>query len=191
MEISAQALGLSQEAISERVAHHISKLMLHGYDLDSDDGKTGKASKFTHQLNERIKEQIDISITDIAGRHVLPHITEHIETVIFQQTTEWGEKKGEPISFTEYLISRADKYMLEKVDYTGKTKDEARGMSWRSTQTRITYLIDQHLHYSIENAMKIALESANSSIAKGIEEAVKIKLKEVQEKLSITVTSKR
>jgi hypothetical protein len=56
--------------------------------------------------------------------------------------------------------------------------------------TRITYLVNHHLQYSIETAMKKALANANSSIVQGIEGAVKIALANATAALQVTVKTK-
>jgi hypothetical protein len=48
-------------------------------------------------------------------------------------------------------------------------------------------MIDKHLHFSIESAMKSAVSNANSAIVGGLEETVKIKLAEIAKSLKVTV----
>lgn len=91
------------------------------------------------------------------------------------------------MSFLEYLVDRAEAYLTEKVSFDGKTKAESRGYSWNGTQTRLSYLVDRHLHYSIEKAMKNALANANKAIVQGLEDTVKLKLGEIQKSLKVTV----
>ncbi len=95
------------------------------------------------------------------------------------------------MTFIEYLIARAKSYMLEKVDYNGKSKDENSGFSWNGTQTRITHLIHKHLHYSIETAMKEALNVAVGSFANGIHETARLKLNEIAGQLRVDVKAGR
>ena len=45
--------------------------------------------------------------------------------------------------------------MQEEVDYNGKPKGTD-SFSWRPRSTRVAYMVDEHLHYSIERAMKDA-----------------------------------
>jgi hypothetical protein len=77
--------------------------------------------------------------------------------------------------------------MQEKVNYEGKGKNEAGSYSWNGTQTRITHMVHQHLHCSIETAMKQALQIATNGIASGLQETVKTKLSEVSQKLKVEV----
>jgi hypothetical protein len=103
-----------------------------------------------------------------------------VEGIVLQRTNEWGEKTGKSVTFTEYLVERAEAYMTEKVDYQGRSKAEVRdSYGWKPNQTRIVSLIDQHLQYGIATATEQALKSANERIAEGIKDAVAMKLQEV------------
>ncbi len=77
--------------------------------------------------------------------------------------------------------------MTEKVDSSGKTKEESGSYSFSGTQTRVAHMIHRHLHFNIETAMKEALATANGSIVKGLEETVKLKLAEIAKALKVTV----
>jgi hypothetical protein len=110
-----------------------------------------------------------------------------IDNLVLQKTNSWGEKVGKSVTFVEYLIEQAHGYMTEKVDSSGKTKEESGGYSFSGTQTRVAHMIHRHLHFNIETAMKEALATANGSIIKGLEETVKLKLAEILAVLKVTV----
>lgn len=91
-------------------------------------------------------------------------------------------------TFIEYLVKRAEAYLTEKVDFQGKSKDENGSYSsFSPSQTRIAHMVHQHLSYSIESAMKNAVQTANSAIAIGIAETVKIKLAEIQKGIQASI----
>lgn len=186
-----QELGFTKEELQERVIDKIVQRVMNSteYNYDSDSEYLGD-SQFARDLQKRVKEQIDASINDLAAKHVLPNVAKYIEELTLQTTNQWGERVGTPVTFIEYLTQRAEAYMTEKVSFDGKAKTEANGYSWNGTQTRITYLVHQHLHYSIETAMKQALQIANSAIASGIQETVKQKLGEISSSLKVSVATK-
>ena len=190
MDITIESLGFTKEELQERVIARICAQMLEGVGYDEDDNEFTTASQFQRQMRDRVREQIETTIKTIAEREVLPNVASYIENLTLQETNRWGEKVGEKVTFIEYLTSKAEAYMQEKVNFDGKTKGESGGYSWSGTQTRITYLVNQHLHYSIENAMKEALKIANSAIATGIQETVKTKLAEISTALKVGVTTK-
>lgn len=180
-------LGFTQKELQSKVVDRISEKLMTRDSCDENGDLWVKSSEFKTALETRIKEGIDAAINKLAEEHLLPNVAKQVEEMCLQSTNEWGEKKGEPLSFTEYLIARAERYLAEKVDYDGNSKSEKGGYSWSGTQTRITHLVEKHLHYKIESAMKKAVQEANDVITKGITETVKIKLAEINAKLKITV----
>ncbi len=185
--LTLESLGLTKEEITERVVDRIVDQMLYCEQHDGE-GESYKAERrdFTKAINDHVKARIDAGVEEIAAKHVLPNMQEYIQNVTLQATNEWGTAKGEPLTFIEYLVERAEAYMTEGVDYDGKTQGAGYG-SWKKAQTRIAHMVDKYLHYSIETAMKNALQVANNAIAEGIQETVKIKLGEIQEQLKVKV----
>ena len=182
--LTLESLGLTREEISERVVEKIADQLLRASALD-EDGEEGSApSAFAKALQRKVTERVNAAVEEIAGRHVLPNVAAYVETLCLQETNKWGEKVGKPVTFTEYLVQRAEAYLREEVNYAGKTRGED-SYSWTKASTRVAHLVHEHLKYSIEAAMKEALKSANSKIVGGIEEAVKIKLAEVAASLKV------
>ena len=191
MSIDLKALGFTQEELQERVIERIANSVLTETAFNFDgEYEFQKESEFKRSLDTLVKERIDTKINELAERFVLPNVSEYIETLTLQKTNRWGEKTGEPITFIEYLTQRAKDYMQEHVNYEGKTKEESGGYSWNGKQTRITHLIEKHLHYSIEKAMKDALSVATGEIAKGIHETARLKLNEIAASLKVQTTIK-
>lgn len=191
MNITLESLGLSKEAIEEKLIAHLAQEVLTEiqYDYDDDGSEYRAKSTLAKKLDAIIKQHIDATINALAEKHVLPNVTRYIENLTLQTTNQWGEKRGQPVTFIEYLTQRAEDYMQEKVSYDGKSRNEANSYSWNGTQTRITHMVHQHLHHSIETAMKQALQIATSGIATGLQETVKTKLAEVSQKLKVEVKS--
>ncbi len=168
-----EALGFTKDEIVERVIDRITASILTTQTSDEDGYGYEIPSEFKRDLDRAVKARIDIEVTRLADVHITPRVAEMIEGVTLQKTNEWGEAKGTPVSFTEYLVQRAEAYMVEPVSYDGKTKTENGGFSFSAKGTRVTYMIDKHLHYSIDTAMKQALQNANTTIAKGLNDAVR------------------
>lgn len=187
--ITLESLGFTQEQLQDRVVETLCDRVLQtvGYGGEDGDDEYVADSEFSRTIEKRVKQHIDATINALAEKHVLPNVSSYIENLTLQATNQWGEKAGKSVTFIEYLTQRAEAYMMEKVDLQGKDKQSAGGYSWNGTQTRVTHLVHQHLHYSIENAMKQAMAQANSQIVKGIEETVKTKLGEISQKLKVEV----
>jgi hypothetical protein len=182
MAIDLAELGFTQEQLQDRVVEGIIDR------LTISDG--GDDSELFRRLENVVEEKINEAVESLANKHVLPNVTKYLENLCLQETNKYGEKKGEKKTFIEYLVARAEHYMTEKVNFQGKVKSED-SYQWRESTTRISYLIHEHLHYHIENAMKEAMKNANDSIIGGIEKAVKMKLTEVAEKFNVKVATGR
>ena len=190
MNIDLASIGLTQEEVQERVIAKICSGLLTEQCIDNESGDTFDGdSSLARALNKAVREQVDNTINNLAAKHVLPNVAQYIENLTLQATNQWGEKSGKSMTFIEYLVQRAELYMSEQVSYDGKGKAESRdNYSWKGTQTRLAHMIHQHLHYSIETAMKSAMASANAAVANGIAETAKVKLAEIAKNLKVQVS---
>lgn len=182
--IDLAALGIKPEELQDRVIERICEKVLSGVSYD-EDGACEVDSSFKRKLDARITAHIDGAITALADKHVAPGIAALLEGLTLQQTNQWGEKRGEPVTFIQYLTKRAEAYFTEDVDYNGKPKGTD-SYSWNKYSTRGAWMINQHLSHSIETTMKTALANANSQIAGGIEKAIKHELNEILTKVKVT-----
>jgi hypothetical protein len=174
-----EALGFTREEVADRVVAAAVAQLMRQVRIGEDGEEAGEMpSEFARRLNLQVQSRIDEAIAAIVAKHILPNAQSYVESVTLQATNKWGEARGKPVSFLEYLTQRAEAYMTEEVDHSGKPKGTD-SFGWRGRQTRIAHMVHEHLHYHIERAMKEALTVANSAIARGIEETVKLKLAEV------------
>lgn len=188
---SLEALGITTENLIDRIVDKATEELLTSvsYDYNTDEEFTTK-STLAKRLDDQIKSHIDAKVNELADKHILPRVTEMIENITIAKTNTWGEKTGEKYTFIEYLTKCAENYMTEEVNFEGKTKAQMSGYSFTKSGTRVAVMIDKHLHYSIESAMKSALAQANSTIATGLQGAVKIALENATEKLKVAVSIK-
>ena len=188
--LTIEALGLSKDELIERIVDTCAERLLTIASLDDDGNEWSTASPFAKALETKITARIEQSIDDIAAKNVLPNVAAYVESVCLTETNKWGEKVGKPQTFTEFLVSKAEGYLTETVNYEGKAKAEAASFSWSGTQTRISHLVHKHLHFAVETAMKEAVKNANTVIVGGLEKTVRIKLQEVAAALKVEVKTK-
>jgi hypothetical protein len=189
MEVTLEALGIDKETVTDLVVEKlVDRLMLEKY-ADEDGREDSRESEFSRSLTGLVRSTINQKVAALAEANLLPRVTATVESLVLQETSKWGEKVGAPVSFTEYLVMRAENYIREEVDFQGKAKSEG-GYNWSKNTTRISYLINNHLQYHIEQAVKTALQRANEAIVGGLETAVKIKLQEVAAQMQLTVKTK-
>lgn len=191
MDTNLELLGFTKEELQERVIETMCDRLLAGTAIDEDGTPYTEDSEFKRKLDKAIHTHIDGAIAKLAETHVLPQIVNMVETITLQQTNRWGEKRGEALSFVEYLTKRADLYLREETDYEGYTKEERRdSYGWKAAGTRVSCLINKHLQYAIQVAMAEALKNANHAIVGGLEQAVKIKLGEVAAALKVEIKTR-
>lgn len=174
-------LGFTKEELQERVIERLCDQIMGGAHLDD--------TRFRKDMDDRVRKYINETVDALGEKHVLPNVVSLIENMNLQATNSWGEKQGEPVTFIQYLVKRAEAYMQEPVDYQGKTKAQD-SYNWSGKQSRMTYLIEKHLQFSIETAMKDSLKIANDSIAKGIEASVKMTMQKIVSGIQVGVSVK-
>jgi hypothetical protein len=183
--VDLSVLGITEEELQTRlVEKYVSDLRIsHTTDEDGDEIET--SSQFDRAVRKAITDAIDSEVHRIADAYVLPRVATMIESHVIQKTNSWGDKVGQPMTFTEYLVQRTEEYITEKVDYDGKSRSECQFSSWTPKQTRVAHMIDKHLHYSIDTAVKKALADLNSAVAKGLAATVQVKIEEALSKIKI------
>lgn len=172
-------LGVSQAELREQVIERAAEKLRDSID----------AGDYGH-LDRVVRDATDKAVSRYIEKTIIPMIQKDIEAVTFQATNQWGEPKGQKLTFREYLVQRAEAWLREEVNYDGKPKGTD-SFGWKAYQTRVAHMVHEHLHYSIERAIKDMLKKANDSIVGGIEQTVKMKLAEIQTALSVKSEVKR
>ena len=190
-----QALGFTKEEIEAKVIDAVAERILTDTYFDEDGEESPRSSAFQRRAMEEVKKRIDERIAKLGQTYVLPQLGKMIDEAILQPTNRWGEKQGQPETFIEYMVRRADNYMREPVNNDGNSEADVKAKGGYSSNdryntSRLTFLMDKHLKYHIQAAVEGALKDANSAISGGIVEAVKLSLAEVQAKLKVGVTTK-
>lgn len=186
-----EELGITRDELIERIVDRTADKAL-GFDPEDEDFGAISTESLESRIQDAVRERIDNTVKSIADEHILPNAQQYIENVTLQHTNSWGEKKGESVTFREYLVQRAHDYMTEQVDHDGYAKGEKNSMGgWRPYGTRIEHMIERHLKYHIHSAMEDAMKQANSSIAEGLNEAVRVKIDEIRNKIKVDVKGLR
>lgn len=170
-----EALGLNTEELAERVVNQAVHALLYstGFNPDTEQEVTYE-NKFKRAIEAKIQQTVDQKIAEIAAEQILPRVGELIEKANMRQTTHYGEPKGEPMTFKEYIAYRAETYMSEEVNINGKSKAETDdSYNWRSCGPRLTVAMRMYIRDSMEAAAKTAVTDINKAIAKNIEKAAK------------------
>jgi len=118
----------------------------------------------------------------------VPTISKTIDEFVIKKTNEYGEMKGEPVTFTEYLVSQANQWLQAEVDHSG---NPVQGHRYNTTyQTRLTHCVHEYLYGTIAGAMKDAVNGIGSKIGDAIRETTKIQLSKIAEAVNVTIKTK-
>lgn len=189
-ELTIESLGLTKDDLADRVVARIVDNFLSDTVSDEDGESYPRNSEWHQKIENAVLEAIDGKVAEIATKHIEPAIGALIDAVTFQETSRYGEPKAPAMTFKEFLEHKANTYFTEPVNFDGKSQKECSSYtSFSPSATRVVYLIQKHLHYTIENTMKGALVEANRKIVEGIEEAVKIQCADIAKRLSAKVVS--
>lgn len=133
-------------------------------------------------FDKRMRSAIEGKMTEIVNRTardvVEPRLVAMIESMTFPETNRYGEAQKPPKTWREKLIEMAEGWLGETVNYDGKTQKQESFGHFRAHSTRVAFMVERHLQYAIDSAIKTALADVNSKIAGGIAGAVRISLQE-------------
>lgn len=184
-----EALGISPEALGARVVDQCVDTLLNstGFNPETEE-EVRYESRFKREIEARIQAAVDAKIAAVAATHVLPRVGEMIESANMRRTNNYGEPKGEALSFKEYIAHRAEVYMTENVDVNGRSREEADGAyGWRAVGPRLTVLMQNYIRDTLERHAKAAITDVNRAIAKNIEMAARDAIAAAAAKLKVTV----
>lgn len=179
-------LGFTKEELQDRIVERCCEEVLGG-----DQDRFEFSDTVEKRIREEMKTRVDEVITRKCEEAMQPIIDEGIAKAVIQITNQYGEAKGEALTLKEYLVKRANDYLMDNVDRVGKTKTESNEYGWRADQTRVCFLLDQYMGTHVQAAMKEAVADLNQLIIGGIEKTVQQKLKEISENLSVAVSTRR
>lgn len=184
--IDLASLGLTPEALAERVVNRMVEQLLASEDADEDFGET----RFAHGVKKRVADIVNGTVQKLADEYVLPRVEELVAATTFQPTNQWGEPKKPAMTFREYLVTTAEGWMREEVNYQGKTKNED-AYNWRASNTRLGHMIHQHLDHHVRDVVQTAMTNANKMFAGGLNELIRMKINEVAAQFKIEVQTRR
>lgn len=169
--VSLEILGITKEELTEKLLEKLQHDCLADLDESLD-------TRFAKSVKGLIQKAVDA----YANQHLETSVKETIDGFMFETTNGYGERKAPPMTLREFVAKRVDEYLREPVNASGKSREED-SYGWNKATTRVSYMISNYLQFTIQDKMKTALAEANKRIVEGIEEAVKIKLGEIAERL--------
>jgi hypothetical protein len=187
---SLEALGITAEDLTERIVNQAVQSLLSSTGYNEDGDEVVYEARFKREVEKRLQEAVDAKISALAAVHVVPRVGELIERTNMRKTNQYGEPKGDSMTFIEYIASRAEAYMSEDVDCNGKSKAEANdSYNWRASGPRLTVLMRMYIRDTLEAHAKKAVSDVNTVIAKNIAKAAQDAITSAASALKVSVSA--
>jgi hypothetical protein len=191
---TCEDLGLNKADLVEMVVERMADSILSERTMDEDGNDCEISSSIERQLKKTVLQRINSAVTEIGERDVAPVVLSKLEELVIQETNRWGEKKGESLTFVEYLTARAESYLGDDVNSNGKSERECSEYDrrdWHASGTRLSKLMAGYLDHHIKQALEPVAKNIDSLLADALTSEVKIQLGIISEKLSVKVVEKR
>jgi hypothetical protein len=185
-ELSIESLGITNEELIERVVTRIVEATTQTKRWDEDDDEYIQDSPIAEKLAKFAEDKLAEKVEQIGNETVVPQVGALIEQVCLTKTNQWGEKVGKELTFKEFLVDKALDFMHEPVNYNGKTRSQD-SYSWSKHSTRLAYLIDNHIHSTLDYAVKKALSDFNTEVGKSLTKAVEESIAKVTKGIKVNV----
>lgn len=158
-----KALGVTPEKLIEAAVDRLLDRRLGGEYADVEDAIRQQTQEIAiKQLNEKVEAYL--------SEHMRPVIDRAVEMLSVPNTNRYGEPKGEPMPFIEYVTKCANEHLTEMVGEDGRK--EQYGSNFK--QTRLMWYFNKYLGHSVNTAINAAvgksLEALGDSIAKLVKE---------------------
>lgn len=186
VDISLESLGLSVETMQGRLVDAMIDRFLTSTVSDEDGEPVIIASQFKDAIRKGITTRVDEVVERMLAPVLDGSINDFLTAFRVHHTNGYGEPKREPETITEYIVRRSNEYLVEGVDYQGKTRVENNRSGYsnhKDQTTRVAFLIDKRLNEAMEKSMKEALVDANTAITNGLKSAVIFELNKLNAKL--------
>ena len=186
-----KALGINPEDIAERIVDQAVEALL-SYTGFNEDGECAVSyeTRFRKEIAAKVQKTVDSKIYALAEQHIVPKVGEMIESANMRKTNQYGEPVSAPMTFKEYMASRAEAYMSETVNDSGKSKAEyGDGYSWKAEGPRLTVLMRTYIRETLEKSAKAAVNDVNAVIAKNIAKAAQDAISSTAAALKVSISA--
>lgn len=183
--VNLESLGFTVEELQARVVNNLVDRLLSGHTF-------GEGSPVHRQFQNVIKTAIDVKLDTLFETQILPHISSQVDELIIQKTNEWGEKKGAPVTFLEYLVERADLFINEPVDSRGRTRAQCAAshdsFSEVRGSNRLINAVETKLNSHLQACVQAVVKDATDKVGVAMGDLLKTTLKNAQDNIKVNIT---
>lgn len=185
-------LGMTQDELQQRVVASCADRLLTTFSVDDENVAYPRESKLKAAIKAEVWERIRKTVERNCEDEFQPRVDAYFESLLVPCTNKFGEKKGEPMTFMEYVTAAIDKYLAEAVDKDGRSREEAssRGVSFRKHRTRLEHVVDVQLTDRIHDLTKEAVQNISQTAGDRLIDAVKAELDRLSSSLTVAIKAK-
>ena len=176
MNFDLASIGLTQEDLQARVVEAIADGLRLSQFADDEGNVCGRPREM---LDAKVKNAIDAAIAIYADKVLTPTITGNIAAMTITPTNGYGEKKGPPLTITEYVAKAASEYLHEQVNEKGQGRGQD-SYNWTAKSSRAFWLINAAVQQNVHQQINDALAAVNTEVAAAVSEAVKAQIGKIQ-----------
>lgn len=134
-----------------------------------------------YRIESRVSELVDAVVISQCDAVLKPLIESEVKDFTMRTTNEFGEGNGS-VTFTEYITGLAKSYLDERVNFRGE-KVKRDSYDGRHSQSRLTHLLQEHLHNRIKKEMTDAVTLVVEQIAPALATTCELKVKEATDQI--------
>jgi hypothetical protein len=179
MNLDLAAIGLTPEDLQDRVVECLTNKLYLDTFADDEGNICGRPKA---KLDEHVNKLINNALAQYAEKTLTPAITSGMACLIIHNTNEYGEKKGPPLTLTEYVTKAADNYLREQVNHEGKAKSQGSydSYNWKPESSRAFWLLNKSIQENVNVQINAALATVNTEVASAVSTAVKAQIEKIQ-----------
>jgi len=187
MNIDLESLGITKEELASRVVEGCVRDILESVHSDENGRESRLQSHFEKEVKKAVMDSAAKAVDAMCEKVLTAGIGQLIAEFAITPTNTYGEKKGEPITFAEFILKRAGDYLQHKVDpRTGATYTDS--YSRDSYPTRASWLINSALHEHLKATAQNAIAGTNKTIADAMNAAILEAVNNVKTQISVVTT---
>lgn len=179
MTIPLEALGFSREEIQNKIVDAAVEDLLSGVSVDDEGNAHRMASRLRESFNTELTQRIADTVSNLVSTLVTP---EYIRATTFPRYSKYGEKKGDPLTFKEFVEQCVSKILDAKVDDSGKILEPG------------SYGYDRGKHFmsglvekAVERELREAIQKGLINIQQEVTNALKAAATEIITKITASI----
>jgi hypothetical protein len=162
-------LGITRKDVLDKLVDRLQEAFM---PMDADGDGSGFEAELHKEMTQRIEEGVRKALCDFTA----PAIAEYCRKFVLNPTSEWGEKKGDSLTFVDYLVKSGRDFLEQPVDPWGKP---ANTYGSDKKKTRLAFLATEALSDEIRKAAESYLKNQREILNKAMADALMAKAGEI------------